>query len=190
VNPRVDALNRVVLTLLGLLVLAAGGLGIAAGVGAFPGSPDPRVLPGSVRGFAASTPWFWWAVAGASLLLALLGLFWLVAQLRSDRRSLLDLTRDAADGTTTVHGAALTSAVVEEVERIRGVTGAGAGLRERRGGQLVLTVDLAETADIGAVREALEHTVAHARQAVEDPTLPVDVQLRPGRSRGADRTLL
>jgi hypothetical protein len=143
-----------------------------------------------VRGFAASTPWFWWTVAGASLLLALLGLFWLVAQLRSDRRSLLDLTRDAADGTTTVHGAALTSAVVEEVERIRGVTGAGAGLRERRGGQLVLTVDLAETADIGAVREALEHTVAHARQAVEDPTLPVDVQLRPGRSRGADRTLL
>ena len=80
---RVDTANRTVLTLLGLLLLGGGAVGLAASSGAL-GDP-PQVLPGSARRFEDQQPWFWWAVAGACLLLALLGLRWLLAQVRTDR---------------------------------------------------------------------------------------------------------
>ena len=188
-NPRVDAVNRAMLTVLGLLLLAAGGFGLAAGVGAFPGPADPPVLSGEVRHFAATTPWFWWAAAGVSLIVAALGLLWLLAQLRSDRVGRLDLTTDPNDGITTLRASALTTAVTNESERLRGVTRATASLRQRRGRRLTLLVDHAEYAEITAVRDGLEHAVAaHARQALEDPQLPLDITLRPGR-RGSGRGL-
>jgi hypothetical protein len=190
VNPRVDRLNRVVLGFLGLLVLAAGGVGLAAGAGAFPGHPDPAVFPGSVRTFARTTSWFWWAVAGSALVVALLALRWLLDQLRTERAHRLDLTTDGRDGVTTVLPGALTDAVAAEAEGLRGVARAAAGLRDRRGKRLLLTVDLADFADIAAVRDGLESTVVpHARQVVDDATLPVDIELRQGRARAGDRGL-
>jgi hypothetical protein len=190
-NPRVDAVNRTILTLLGLLLLAGGGSGIAAGVGAFPGPADPPLLSSMMRHFAATTPWFWWVTAGVSLIVAVLGLLWLLAQLRSDRARRLDLTTDPHDGITSLRASALTTAVTDEAERLRGVTRATASLRQRRGHRLTLLVDLAQYADIATVRDGLEHAVAaHARQALEDPQLPLDIMLRPGRrTRGSGRRL-
>jgi hypothetical protein len=129
-------------------------------------------------------------VAAVCLVFALLGLRWLLAQLTTDRVGQLDLTTDDRDGLTTVHGSALTDAVEAEVEDLRGVTGASASLRDRRGRRLTVTVDLAEYADIAEVRQSLEdRVVAHARQAVDDPDLPVDVELRPGSTRSGTRGL-
>jgi hypothetical protein len=174
--------------LLGLLLAAAGGLGLAVSFGAF-GDAGAPVLPQGMRDYAEQ-PWFWWAVAAACLVLALLGLRWLLAQLQTDRVGRLDLTTDDRDGLTTVHGSALTDAVEAEVEDLRGVTGASASLRDRRGRRLTVTVDLAEYADIAEVRQSLEdRVVAHARQAVDDPDLPVDVELRPGSTRSGTRGL-
>jgi hypothetical protein len=190
VNPRVDRLNRVVLAVLGLAVLGAGGVGLAAGAGAFPGHADPAVFPPTVRDFARTTNWFWWAVAGFCLVVALLALRWLLDQLRTERAGRLDLTTDDRDGVTTVHGGALTDAVAAEAEGLRGVTRASAGLRDRRGKELRLTVDLAEFADIAVVRDGLEGgVVPHARQVVDDPALPVTIELRQGRARAGDRGL-
>jgi hypothetical protein len=190
VNPRVDRLNRFVLALLGLLLLGAGGLGIAAGAGAFPGHRDPEIFPRSVRDYARTTNWFWWAVAGACLVIAVLALRWLLDQLRTERASRLDLTTQSREGVTMVHAGAITDAVAQEAEGLRGVTRASAGLRDRLGKKLTLAVDLADFADIAAVRDGLEGTVVvHARQVVDDPTLPVDIELRQGRARGGDRGL-
>lgn len=189
-NPRVDRLNRLVLGLLGLLVSGAGGLGLAAGAGAFPGHRDPEIFPGSVRTYARTTNWFWWAVAGACLIMALLALRWLLDQLRTERASRLDLTTDSREGVTMVHAGAITDAVAEEAEGLRGVTRASAGLLDRHGTKLTLTVDLADFADIAAVRNGLEGSVvAHARQVVDDSTLPVEIELRQGRGRSGDRGL-
>ncbi len=186
-SARVNRVNRSVLALLGLLLLAAGGLGLALSFGAF-GSGERPLLPQPVRDFARDQPWFWWAVAGVCLLLALPGLRWLLAQLRTDRVSRLDLTTDDRDGLTTVHAGALTNAVEAEVEGLRGVSGASASLLERGGRRLVLAVDLAEYADIAEVRQTTEdRVVGHARQAIDDPDLLVDVELRPGRARAAGR---
>ena len=189
-NPRVDRLNRVVLAVLGLLLLGAGGLGLVAGAGVFPGHHDPQIFPPSVRTYARTTDWFWWAVAGACLVIAILALRWLVDQLRTERASRLDLTTETREGVILVHAGALTDAVAEEAEGLRGVTRATAGLRDHHGKKLTLAVDLADYADIAAVRDGLEGSVvAHARQVVDDATLPVHIELRQGRARSGDRGL-
>ena len=188
-SSRVDSANRAILTLWGLLMLAAGGLGLALGFGA--SGQAPPVLPQAVRSFATEQAWFWWAVAAVCLLLALLGLRWLLAQLHTDRVRRLDLTADERDGLTVVHGGALTDAVEAEATALRGVSGASAHLSDNCGWRLSLTVDLSDHADIAEVRNALEgRVVGHARQAVDDPDLPVDIELRPDRVRAADRGLL
>jgi hypothetical protein len=188
-SSRVNGVNRTVLGLLGLVLLAAGGLGLALSFGAFGDSGQP-LLPQGMRDYAQDQSWFWWAVAAACLVVALLGLRWLFAQLATDRVGRIDLTTDDRDGLTTVHGSALTDAVEAEAENLRGVVGASAHLLDRRGRRLTLTVDLAEYADIAEVRDSLEdRVVAHARQAVDDPALPVDVELRPGAARSATRSL-
>jgi hypothetical protein len=188
-SARVNRVNRTLLGLLGLLLLAAGGLGLAVSFGAF-GDAGTPVLPQAVRDYAKQ-PWFWWAVAGVCLVLALLGLRWLLAQLQSDRVGRLDLTTDDRDGLTTVHAGALTDAVEAEVEDLRGVVGASAHLLDRGGRRLTLTVDLAEYADIAEIRQTLEDRVlGHARQAIDDPNLPADIELRPGKARSARRSVL
>lgn len=188
-SARVNGLNRTLLTLLGLLLLAAGGLGLAYSFGAFGDGQHPLV-PRGMRDFATDQPWFWWAVAAVCLLIALLALVWLLAQLRTDRVSSFDLTSDDRDGLTTLHAGAFTDAVETETQQLRGVVGASAHLRDRHGRRLLLGVDLAEYADIADVRSAVEdRVVTHARQAIDDPELPVDVELRPSASRGGSRSL-
>ena len=189
-NARVDAGNRVALTLLAVLLLVAGGLGLAKSFGAF-GDPDQPVLPQGLRDVAGDQPWFWWAVAAGCLLLALLALRWLIAQLHTDRVARLDLTTDDRDGLTVCHAGALTDAVENEAETLRGVSAASAHLRDARGRRLTLGVDLTDYADIAEVRRALEDRVVdHARQAIADPALPVDIELRPGAARSGGRGLL
>ncbi|TFV64140.1 alkaline shock response membrane anchor protein AmaP [Geodermatophilus sp. DF01-2] len=186
-SARVNGVNRTVLALLGLLLLAAGGLGLALGFGAF-GDGNQPLLPQAVRDFADDQAWFWWAVAGGCLLLALLGLRWLLAQLHTDRVGRLDLTTDDRDGLTTVHAGALTDAVEAEAESLRGVAGASARLLDQRGRRLTVAVDLADHADIAEIRRILEdRIVGHARQTIDDPDLPVDVELRPGKARTSSR---
>ena len=181
---RVDTANRTVLTLLGLLLLGGGAVGLAASFGAF-GDPPP-VLPGAARRFEDDQPWFWWALAGVCLLIALLALRWLLAQLHTDRISRLDVTGDDREGRTVVHAGALTDAVEEEAKALRGVAGASARLLEDRARKLTVAVELADYADVADVRRVLEdRVVAHARQAVDDPELPVDIELRPGRRSGS-----
>ena len=148
-NPRVDTANRLALTLLGVLLLVTGGLGLALSFRAFGNTPP--LLPRGMRDFARDQPWFWWAVAAACLLVALLALWWLIAQLRVDRATRLDLTTDDRDGLTVVHSSALTDAVENEAEALRGVGGASAQLREVRGRRLSLAVELNERAHQGGL---------------------------------------
>ncbi|RBY91666.1 alkaline shock response membrane anchor protein AmaP [Blastococcus sp. TBT05-19] len=188
-SARTDSVNRSVLTLLALLLLAAGGVGLATSFGAFGSAPD--VLPQGLRDFAADQWWFWLVAGAVCLLIALLALRWLLAQLSTDRVGQVDLTSDERDGRTVVHSGAIADAVENEAEALRGVSSASAHLRDERGRRLSVTVDLTDYADIAEVRRILEErVVGHARQALDDPSLPVDIELRPGRSRSGGRGLL
>lgn len=183
-SSRANVVNRIALTVLGLLLLAAGGFGLALSAGVFgAGRATYPVLPQEVSTFPDGRPWFWWALAGVLLLIAVLALLWLLTQLKTDRTTRLDRTTNARDGYTTLHASALTNAVEDETLSITGVTGASANVHEHRGQHVFLRVDLADSANIAAVRTRLEdEVVAHLREGVGDPRFPVTIQLRPAAS--------
>ena len=179
---RANVINRVVLIVLGLLLLAVGALGLALSIGIFGSrrATDP-VLPQSVSTFPHGRPWFWWALAGVLLVIAVLSLLWLLTQFTTDRATRLDRTADAREGYTTLRASALTDAVEDEASGITGVTDASATVYERHGQQVFLRVGLDADADIAEVRTRLEHDVVpHIREGVGIPRLPVIIELRPG----------
>jgi membrane protein implicated in regulation of membrane protease activity len=180
---RVNATNRTVLALIGLVLLAAGIGGLLLSLNLIaPGTGRWPVVPDAVAGFATGTWWLPWAAATAAVVVALLGLWWLLAQFRVDWPSQLDLTGDRSDGTTTLAASAFTDAVEDDAESIRGVTGASATLRSKPTRRLDLTVNLAAFADLGEVRRRLEQqTAARSRQVIDQPNLPIRIELRPTR---------
>lgn len=176
---RVGAANRTVLTLLGVLLLAAGVLGLALATGVFgrqrTGQP---VLAETVRTFPHRHAWFWWVVAAAAVIIALLALRWLLAQLATNRANRIDRTTNARDGYTIVHAGALAEAVEDDAASIPGVTSAAAYVS--RPLRVVLRVVLADDADIGSVRSSLESsTIPHIRQALNQDDVPINIELRP-----------
>ena len=112
----------------------------------------------------------------------MLGLWWLLAQFRVDWSTQLDLTGDRPDGNTTLSAGALTDAAEDDAASILGVTGASASLRSQPTRRLGLTVDLAAFADLGEVRRRLEQqTVTRTRQVIDQPTMPIWIEVRPTR---------
>lgn len=191
-RPAVDAGNRAVLILLGLLLLAVGVLGLVLGGGGFGTERrNAPVLSESTTSFAAENPWFWWALAAACILISALALGWLLRQLHTERVGRIDLTTDERAGATIVHAGAVTDAVEDESRGIPGVADAAATLQGERRHRMALSVDVADYADIAEVRTHLEDIVVpRLRQALDDAALPVDIEIRPGRSGSADRNLV
>jgi hypothetical protein len=178
-STRVAVANRTVLAVLGLILLAAGVLGIALAAGAFGRQRGNQpVLSEAVRTFPHGHPWFWWAVAAGAVIIAFLALKWLLTQLATDRANRIDRTTNASDGYTVVHAGALAEAVEDDATRIPGVTSAAAYVSHPL--QVNLRVHLSDDADIATVRSTLESsTVAHVRQALNQGDLPVRIELRP-----------
>jgi hypothetical protein len=173
--------NRVVLALLGLLLLAAGAAGLAAGLGLF--GDDVRagpVIPSSTRDWVSRHDWFWILVAAGCILVALLALRWLFAQTASSRIGELELESDRRHGWTIVAARAVTGAVADEIDSYRGVSGTSAYLLGSRGTPTLLVhATLDGRADPAEVRTRIQtDAIAHARQALETPDLPVRLELR------------
>ncbi len=185
----VNLANRTVLVLLALLLLAAAVVGLAIGFQVraagvtLPGSNDP-VLSTKQLTAANDSAWLWWVIAAVCLVIALLALRWLLAQFATDRAGHLDLTDNYREGTTTLTAAAIGDAVAAEAKTYPGIEDASAHLRERPGRTLVLTVDIAQYADLNTVRTRLEQdAVAHVRHAIDEPDLPVHIEFRPTNTR-------
>jgi hypothetical protein len=181
-------INHVGLTLLGLLLLAAGAYGLARGLGTFGGGQaDDTLITGAMRRYADAQSWFWPAVAAAGVVLGLLGLTWLMAQVRSEALPNLALEdgRDGTGGTTYLSSRAVTQALEDEIASYQGVRGVRARLLGRsKRPRLRLNVQYAREADVVALRRRIdEEAVARLRTALERDALPTVVQLRlvPGR---------
>jgi hypothetical protein len=186
-------INHVGLTLLGLLLLAAGAYGLARGWGAFGGGPSGEpLITGAMRRYADGQGWFWPAVAAAGVVLALLGLAWLMAQARSEQLPGLAMEDDdESGGTTSVSGKAVAQTLEDEIASYPGVQGVRARLLGRSNRpRLRLNVLYAREADLVALRRRIdEDAVARLRTALERDSLPTVVQLRLVPGRREERTL-
>lgn len=184
-----DALNRTVFTLLGILLIAAGAYGVARGYGAF-GSTQaqgPLLTGGITDFFGRIDDWFWPLVALVALIIAYLAYRWLKAQLTpSPSVSELDLTRDPAEGRTTLRASGLTSALSDDIERDPAVRSARVRMVEDgRRPEVDVDVDVSEDAKLSEVRRRIEtDALQRFSSALETDSITGHLRIGLSRSEG------
>ena len=180
-----DKTNRTTLTLLGLVLLIVGAGSMALSVGLTGSSRAKRPMSDNQvsKYVGAHGSWIWAAAAVLAVLLALVMLRWLAALLLStDRSGNLDIQRagsnggeDGVRGTGVITAAAVNRAVTAEIETYRGVTSVRCRtLGDGDDPQLALTITADKADNLDSVRTRVESdAIAHVRQALDNPTLPV-----------------
>lgn len=190
------AVNRVLLALTGVLLLA---LGLTALFGGFDlpqrlnvsmpsgwpwTTPQDVVLPDADRTRWRSEGWWWPTVLAVLGALVLLLLWWLLAQLR--RHRLGEVLVESGDGEgALLRGKALENVIESEAASLPGVDRATVRLAGRRTAprasvSLMLSAHAAPGPVLGRLTdEALEH----ARESVALEALPAEVRLRATKHR-------
>ncbi|MFJ4623580.1 alkaline shock response membrane anchor protein AmaP [Streptomyces sp. NPDC088812] len=182
--------DRVVLGLVGLVLLALGGAVLAVGLGVSPPSwwihdgPHDVLLSTAERTHWRGEAWWWPAVLAALTVLVLLALWWLVAVLR--RHRLGEVLVDTGDGAgALLRGRALEGVLATDATRLDGVAHAHAHLTGRRDAPEVRVRLLLEPHVDPA--DALHHLTAdsltHARDSAALGSLPAEVRLRTARHK-------
>jgi hypothetical protein len=171
-------LNRAMLALSGVLLLAAGAFALANYFGFLrvrnPGAP---LVPGTER----PPTWVFYVVAAGAVLLGLLALRWLVAQAtRRPKTSTWELHQRPDQGTTRLDADIATRPLIDEIEAIPGVDWASGSLSgHRQDAVLYLVVGAERGADLAEIRQRIERdAVPRLRQALDLDTLPSEVEFR------------
>jgi hypothetical protein len=191
-------LNRTWLTILGVLLLLLGAAGVLlatgqaaalvgrAGLGWTPPGTD-RHLVGRAASDAFALTWVVLLTTLVAVVVALLGLLWLLAQIpRTNAAKPFRLHDDARTGLTRVDADVLTRAVEAQVKSLPGVTGASAVVRGSAAHpDLTLRVTADDRTDIGGLLERLHHQVAADLADALDTRLRrlgVQVEVSTGKS--------
>ncbi|WP_128377927.1 alkaline shock response membrane anchor protein AmaP [Streptomyces cavernae] len=185
--------NRVLLGIAGLVLLALGGAVLAVGLGAAPPSwwihdgADDVLLSDAERTHWRDEQWWWPTVIAVLAVVVLLALWWLSAVLR--RRRLTEVLVDTGDGEgALLRGPALEGVLAGEASQLEGVARAQAGLTGRRTAPRARVRLVMEPH--GAPGEVLHRltgeAIAHARGSAGLATLPTEVRLRAVK-HGAER---
>jgi hypothetical protein len=183
---RLDALNRTALTVVAVVLAAAGAYGLLRGAEAFgERAADEPVLWDDLRSFVDdNTGWFWLAVAVVALLIAWLAWRWLRLQVLPtpslDRLPIGD--RD--QGTTTLPVTAVGDAVRRDLEASPNVDSARVRLvGDPEHPVLDIRASVAAGGDQAEVRRYIEDEVlSRAAGALDAPDLGAIVRLRLGEA--------
>ena len=161
-----DAANRVLWTIIGVLLIAAGGLTAAASVGWLPGvnTDSPLLWSELIEQWRAWDPWALLIVVGVAAILAWLGWRLTRGQLRrSGGPALPDLAIDAPDGRgrTVVGRSTLTDATEQDLRHIPGVQRAAVRLLgEHDGPELRARLDVGADATLPALAPHVADTLS------------------------------
>jgi len=174
--------NRLGFGIVGLVLLAGGGYGLARHYGKFGADPqhDPILLP-DVRNFVANNRnWFWWAAGVASVVVALLALGWLRSQLRLPLPANNHLDRQELEGRTRLDGAAAAGALAADIDALPGVASADARVwGDPTRPDVYLRVYIHDDVAIDTLRADIERTgLARLRQALQVEHLDANVDVR------------
>ncbi|MEV4256588.1 alkaline shock response membrane anchor protein AmaP [Spirillospora sp. NPDC049652] len=173
--------NRVLLVLTGLLLAVAGGLGLALGLRAFGGArAHQHVLSGQTRHFASAHGWYWPVVGAVAVLLAIIGVAWLLAQGRSDRLGGVVLDEGEHTGRTIVPAGTVTTALQDDIQEVPGVHAARVRLSGKPSAPtLRVNVAYDRRADLLELRNRIrDSALSRLRGALELERMPAVVRLR------------
>ncbi|MER6805645.1 MULTISPECIES: alkaline shock response membrane anchor protein AmaP [Streptomyces] len=182
--------NRVLLAIAGLVLVALGGSVLAIGLGV----PAPSwwlhdgrhdvLLDEAERTRWRDAGWWWPVVLAALAALVLLCLWWLVAVVR--RQRLAEVLVDTGDGEGAVlRGRALEQAFAEEAGRLDGIAQARVRLTGRRTAPSTrVRLHLEPHVDPGTALHALTTgALTHARDSTGLADLPAEVRLHGVKHR-------
>lgn len=187
----VDRTNRYVLSFLGLVMLAAGGYGLARGFGSLGDRyATGALLSSNVTSFVArNSQWFGIVAALAALPAAYSAWWWLRAQIPTpDSPGQLTLTSDDSGGYTRVHARAAANGLARDIARHHNVRAAKVRLTsDARSPQVEMNVDVYENADFESVRAYIEDDALERFQRMIDAVdlrarIELNLSEAPGRS--------
>ncbi len=177
--------NRVLIGVVGLVLLALGGSVLAIGLGA----PAPSwwihdgrhdvLLSNAERTRWRDSDWWWPVVIAVLAVLLLLTLWWLTAILR--RRRLAEVLVDTGDGAgALLRGRALQNVLAREATDLDGVADARVHLTGRRTApEARIRLQLDPHVDPGtALNDLTTQALTHARNSAGLASLPAEVRLR------------
>ncbi len=184
---RTDRRNPYGIGAFGVVLVAAGVAALVASIDSVSVWSDRPVLTDDVLRVAREQSiWVQLGAVALGVVLLLVGLRWLLVQLRVERLGEVLLEADDARGQTSMPPKALTEALETEAEAVHGVHAASARLEnDPVDPDLHLVVDLTTRADLREVRTAIETVVvAHAREALSRDDVPTLVQYRLAKGSG------
>lgn len=176
-----DRLNRVVLSLLGLVLVSLGTLGLLRNAGVLGGDGRDPVISSQLRADSRSRQVLLLCVlAGAALVLIWLGFCWLIAQLPKDRPvSCVALGRTEHASRVDVTATAITEALVADALRIEGVTDASARVVREQPLAIDVRLSLEEGTDLTAVSQAIaDRPKRRLLQALDLPDVDLRAKLK------------
>ena len=178
-------LNRTVLAVVGVVLLAVGGFTVATYLGMLT-VVDPRSA--LVPGTEAPPTWVLYVVAAVAIIAGTLMVRWLLAQLvRTPKTHTWRLEQDSDRGRTELASSTATAPLVGELTTYTGVRAAHATLAGTPGAPvLALVINLEADGDLTAVRDRIHtHALPRLRKALDLDALPVTVEFRVTTKTGA-----
>ncbi|KOY53877.1 alkaline shock response membrane anchor protein AmaP [Streptomyces sp. XY332] len=176
--------NRILLGIIGLVLLAAG-VALLTAFRPLGGRHEPLLTEATRLRYWHAEGWWWWALLAGLGVCVVLALWWLLAQLRRSR--LAALVVDTGDGAFAVlRGRALEEAVAAEAGALDGVARCRVALRGRQGRRgrrsapkLQLELELEPHAVPADALAGLAGPVLnHARRSAGFPELPAEARFR------------
>jgi hypothetical protein len=191
---RTSRTNHVLLSLLGLLLLAVGAFALARYYDWFGRLPSTdRLYSRPEARWLHSHDWIWIVVAAAAILVGLLALRWLLVQPRLDRVHTLRVDADPGQtGRTSMSADVLTDAVEDDLVEVPGVNRARVlliGAADEP--EIVVRVTANPLTDLGDVRRRIaEETLPAARTALDVPDAPAQLHVQVTGRKVARRIVL
>jgi len=183
-----ERLNRVLLTILGVLLVAAGVYTLLRSWGALGDSAahDPLFTASARDWVQRNEEWFWPVAAGLSTLVGLLALRWLLAQLRTDRPGNSDLSWSTPSGRTRIQASAIADAVSGDIQTDPGVERATVRMvGDEQQPELHLYIDARDDAALAEIRDQLEtRAIPNLCTALDLPEIAAHARFRLAEPSG------
>lgn len=177
-------LNRWLLAIIGVTLVAGGGLVMAASLGRLPVESATPLVPGT----DLPPTWTLYTIAGVAVLTALLCLRWLVAQLaRKPKTHTWRIENDPDHGHTELAARIAATPFVADITAYPGIRTAHADLiGTQHAPTLAVVVTTEHDADPADIRHRLNtHGLPRLRNALDLTSLPVTLEFRFTTKTGA-----